>query len=288
MLPDVQHRLFLKAVESVPDTIFHLLDLQFHIIFSSGGALKKDNLFQQDLVGKSFLELLDPQYRVLVSQKLKDVLTGQVSDFEYEYRGSQYIANAYPLFEKKRVVSHIAVHAIDINFLKKQIGTQITEEQTYFRNVINSITEGIQIIGFDFRYKYLNDVAAKQGRQNKEDLLGKTMMQAYPGIENTDMFARLRRCMENRTVDSMENEFVYPDGTKRWFRLVFYPLNEGILIYSLDIDDWKKSEIYLKRLNRYLAVLSSINQAIIRLKNRQDIFKESCRIAVEVGGFRLA
>ena len=40
--------------------------------------------------------------------------------------------------------------------------------------------EGCQIIDFDWRYLYVNDAAAKQGRKKKQELLGYTMMQVYP------------------------------------------------------------------------------------------------------------
>lgn len=44
----------------------------------------------------------------------------------------------------------------------------------------------------------------------------------------------------------------------------------------------------IKNLNRVYAVLSNINQAIVRIREPQELFREACRIAVEEGGFRLA
>lgn len=44
----------------------------------------------------------------------------------------------------------------------------------------------------------------------------------------------------------------------------------------------------LKNLNRIYAVLSNINQAIVRVRDPQELFQTACRIAVEDGGFRLA
>ena len=44
----------------------------------------------------------------------------------------------------------------------------------------------------------------------------------------------------------------------------------------------------LKNLNRIYAVLSNINQAIVRVRDPQELFRAACRIAVEDGGFRLA
>jgi len=41
-------------------------------------------------------------------------------------------------------------------------------------------------------------------------------------------------------------------------------------------------------LNRVYAVLSDINTLIVRVRNREELFGEACRIAVEVGGFAMA
>src|SRR3984885_1947675 len=44
----------------------------------------------------------------------------------------------------------------------------------------------------------------------------------------------------------------------------------------------------MKYLNRIYAVLSGINTLILHVRDRDDLFKEACRIAVEQGGFRMA
>jgi len=44
----------------------------------------------------------------------------------------------------------------------------------------------------------------------------------------------------------------------------------------------------IARLNRIYAVLSGINAAIVRMRDRQELFHEACRIAIENGKFRMA
>ena len=45
---------------------------------------------------------------------------------------------------------------------------------------------------------------------------------------------------------------------------------------------------YIARLNRIYAVLSGINAAIVRIRDREQLFQEACRIAIEAGQFRMA
>jgi diguanylate cyclase (GGDEF)-like protein/PAS domain S-box-containing protein len=55
-----------------------------------------------------------------------------------------------------------------------------------------------------------------------------------------------------------------------------------------DITERKRQEDKINRLTRIYAVLSGINSAIVRIRDRQELFEEACRIAVEHGGFRMA
>jgi len=66
-------------------------------------------------------------------------------------------------------------------------------------DILDDMLEGCQIIGYDWRYLYVNAAVVKHSRKSREKLLGHTMMEVYPGIEKTAMFATLRECMEKRT-----------------------------------------------------------------------------------------
>ncbi|MFA5909147.1 MAG: response regulator [Vicinamibacterales bacterium] len=63
---------------------------------------------------------------------------------------------------------------------------------------------------------------------------------------------------------------------------------EYLSTIARDITQQKKHEKIITRLNRVYAVLSGINTTIVRTRDRQELFDEACRIAVEEGEFRLA
>jgi PAS domain S-box-containing protein len=113
--------------------------------------------------------------------------------------------------------------------------------------VLDGLLEGCQVIGPDFRYLYVNAAAARQGRTTAKRLLGRTMMEVYPGIEETEMLGVLRECLDIRLPRQMENEFRYPDGSMGWFELRFEPVPGGVAILSLDIAERKKAELALRR-----------------------------------------
>ena len=70
---------------------------------------------------------------------------------------------------------------------------------------------------------------------------------------------------------------VEPDGSVRRLR--------GLMV---DITQHKAAEARIARLNRIYSVLSGINTTIVRVRERQELFDEACRIAVEHGKFTFA
>ncbi len=117
-----------------------------------------------------------------------------------------------------------------------------------FRNTLDNMLDGCQILGFDWRYLYLNAVAEIHNRRPNQELLGNTYLEMWPGIESTHVFTEIKRCMDERTVVHLENRFVYPDGSIGWFNLSIQPVPEGIVIFSQDITERKRAEQEVVRL----------------------------------------
>jgi len=57
---------------------------------------------------------------------------------------------------------------------------------------------------------------------------------------------------------------------------------------ATEITGRKEAENRIRRLNRVYAVLSGINTLIVRVRDRDELFREACRVAVEAGGFKMA
>ncbi len=55
-----------------------------------------------------------------------------------------------------------------------------------------------------------------------------------------------------------------------------------------EVTERKQAEIRIQRLNRVYAMLSGINALIVRVRDRDELFRQACRLAVEHGRFQLA
>jgi PAS domain S-box-containing protein len=78
-----------------------------------------------------------------------------------------------------------------------------------------------------------------------------------------------------QTMEPLSGE-TQADTKHRWFNTL------------QDVTERKLAEAKIRHLNRVYAVLSGINSMIVRVRDRDELFREACRIAVEEGGFKLA
>jgi two-component system, cell cycle sensor histidine kinase and response regulator CckA len=122
----------------------------------------------------------------------------------------------------------------------------LRKSEMRYRQTLDGMHEGCQIIGPDWKYIYVNDAAAQHGRKKREELIGRTMMQAYPGIETTPIFALLTQCMQERCSVRKDNEFVFSDNSRGFFELSIEPIPEGLFILTLDITERIHAERSLK------------------------------------------
>jgi PAS domain S-box-containing protein len=129
---------------------------------------------------------------------------------------------------------------------------KIMATEKRYKDTLDNMLEGAQIIGFDWRYQYVNKSLEKQGKYPKEEVLGYTMMEKYPGLETTNVFKAIKRCFDERVVVQMITEFVFPDTTVSWFELSIQPVPEGVFILSVDITERKKAEKEITKLNEGL------------------------------------
>ena len=108
--------------------------------------------------------------------------------------------------------------------------------------IADGLLEGLQLVDGAWRYRYLNPAACRHARLPAEALLGRTMMECYPGIEHSELFAALARCMADRAPATFENHFAYPDGEAAWFELRIAPHGDGLRILSIDVSERKRLE----------------------------------------------
>lgn len=177
------------------------------------------------------------------------------------------IMTLFPLKDTEGKVKEVVQILEDITE-KTEANQRVASIEKQLHHTMDNMMEGAQIIGFDWRYKYVNESFLKHARYSREELLGYTVMEKFPGIEQTEIYKVYLQCFQERIPIHLENEFVFPDGSLGWFELSFQPVPEGIFILSVDITERKKAEQNLitanKMLDRRAAELETSNKELER------------------------
>lgn len=152
---------------------------------------------------------------------------------------------------------------------RKQAENTLRESEKRYHSTLDHMLEGCQIIDFDGRFLYVNDIAAKYNHLPKEQLLGRKNTEVFPGFENTEAFKTLQRCMRERAFYQTESEIILSDGAKEWFEISIQPVPEGLLILSKDITERKQSQ---EKMQLQSAMLEASADAIV-ITNREGLIQ---------------
>jgi len=179
---------------------------------------------------------------------------------------------------------------------RRKAEEEIERQRAFLRQVIDLDRARIFAKDREGRFTLANQALAEAYGCAVEDVLGRT---SADFSADPELVERSRRT--DLEVFATRREVVIPEqfvrdqqGNDRWFQVSKRPVIgadgtvDMVLVVATEITERKLQELRIGRLNRILAVLSDINAAIVRIRDRQHLFEEACRIAVEHGGFGMA
>jgi PAS domain S-box-containing protein len=232
-------------VENINDILISL-DTGGNVTYISPVVTQVTGYGPEEIIGHAYADFVYPEDLPKMNEGFEQTLSGNSTPVEF--RLIKPDGTLVWLRTRSRILTGPdgnpqGLYGIisDISDQKKAEEARKQTEERY-HNVLDSMMEGCQIIDFEWRYRYVNDAVARQGRRTREELMGQRMMDVYPGIEFTELFVALQRCMDERVPSRMINKFAYPGGGSGWFELSIQPVPEGIFILSMEITDRKNAE----------------------------------------------
>lgn len=242
---------FQDLADLFPEVVFET-DTTGKVTYANKKVLTSFHLDAGDLTkGLNIFELIVPEQRSTAAERFRRIL-GEGDLGAHEYTLLIRDGSTFPALVHSARIMHgsqvSGVRGVAINITEQKMTEQtLKESERRLRTTLDNMLEGCVIVDFAWRYRYVNDAAVRLGRRTKEERVGRTMMEVFPGIEKQATFAYLKRCMENRVPEQYETEYTFPEGNKAWFEVRVEPVPEGILILYFDINERKMTEQRLKK-----------------------------------------
>jgi len=121
--------------------------------------------------------------------------------------------------------------------------------------IFDNLIEGAQVISPDFRYLYVNNAVCIHAKKTPGELVGRKMVDVFPGIDTTTVFQLIESCLVDHKHRELVNEFAFDDGSTGYFQLRLQPVPEGVLIMSFDVTSQVLAEKVLREANVQLEQL---------------------------------
>jgi PAS domain S-box-containing protein len=223
-----------------------VLDHELRYRFVNRAVLRQTQKTEADFLGRTIFELFPELADSPICAALQRSMAERVpTRIEHELKLSDGSVSWFDL-SVQPIDEGLFVLSVDITE-RKRAEAMLRASEARFHDVLDHMLEGAQLLSHDFRYLYVNEAVTQHGGKRAEELLGRTMTEVYPGIEATEVYRHLERCMTARSPARLENEFHFADGTSRWFDLSIQPRPEGLFVLSIDITERKQAEAALHR-----------------------------------------
>jgi diguanylate cyclase (GGDEF)-like protein/PAS domain S-box-containing protein len=177
---------------------------------------------------------------------------------------------------------------------RRQVEEEARLRDERFRSLIENSADGIALFGSDGAVLYVGPSVTQILGYLPEEMEGHSTFEFIHPDDITEVkryiqesiarpeevvIARARVRSKNGAWCRMEGAFT---------NLLEVPSVKAIVINFRDVTEREVADAHIKNLNRIYAVLSGINALIVRVHDREELFREACRIAIEAGQFRMA
>ncbi len=169
------------------------------------------------------------------------------------------------------------------------VTSRMLEESEASRRAVESIIERISdgFVAFDneWRFRYVNDVAARILNREPEELIGKRSADEFPEGIGLALSAACRRAAESQVTQFVED---YYPPYERWFETRIFPSATGLSIFFQDVTERRQPRRRATPQEPRAQGPERLQPRLLRATDEDALLREICRICVEIAGYRMA
>ena len=291
----------LKQTQTISNIGSYSLDLNTGE-WTSTAVLDKifgiDSQFEKTKEG--WQKILHPDWRKIINDYMIDEVIAKKRNFNKEYKiitfdsqEERWVHGIGEISLNNEGVPIRLIGSIQDITARKIAEDTLRESEEKYRSLVENSPDGV-IIYVDDKIAFINEEGVRMLRaKDKNELIGKPVLQFVHPDSLEDLSKRMKEIVtDNYISTSVEAKFIRIDGTPFDVEVkgipTLYERKNAVQIIVHDITLRKQNTLELNKINRVYALISQINNLIIRTHNRQELFQEICNIAVNFGKFHMS
>lgn len=172
---------------------------------------------------------------------------------------------------------------------------QIRDSEQRLRDIVDTVQDWIWELNADGRFVFSSESSREILGLTVREVLG-SPYSSYIHEDDRAIWARTLEELtsERRTAVGIVTRWRHKDGKYRWLEGNLVVLTDpdgrvsGFRGTHRDATERKQQQARIVRLTRMLQMQSAINAAVVRIREREDLLREACRLALQVGGYQRA
>lgn len=117
-------------------------------------------------------------------------------------------------------------------------GTSLNNQPVDLRSVLDGMSEGFSLLDADFTILDVNSEALRLETRTREQLVGHSHWEMYPGTEQSPLGQAYKRALRERVPVTLEHQYLWEDGRISWLDMRAYPTADGRLaVFFRDVTD---------------------------------------------------
>lgn len=216
---------------------------------------------EEDLLSESFLNLVHPDDRQVTLQVLAEQREGiSTVFFENRYRKKSgqwcWLTWTARVDSQRRLAFAVARESTKRKAYEQALGVSHKDIAT----ILDSITDAFFAVDRDWKITYWNRQAELVVGRECREVLGRNLWDCFPEEVGLGFYTRYQEAILTQTSARFES---YLQRTGRWLEVSAFPSREGLSVYFRDIDERKRKEQALERMNERYRLLTKATGGVV-------------------------
>ncbi|MFS2049582.1 PAS domain-containing protein [Variovorax sp. Varisp41] len=118
----------------------------------------------------------------------------------------------------------------------------LRESEARASGVLEGMAEGFVLVDAGYRVLAINAEGMRLETRSREEIIGRTLWEAWPGTFESAFGQLYRQAMGERRRVEIEHFYTWPSGRSAWIEMRAYPSGDGLAIFYRDISERKSVE----------------------------------------------